>query len=157
MSEQQTLEQSEQAGTWEAHLHQLASAFPYPHTPDLAERVKHKLATRSSPLALRPQSIVRVAAVSVLILVMLMAIPPTRVKLLEILHMDGILILFAEPTPTMAAPTMTVTGLPTPTGALITATPQPSSTLLSSTTQNVAELTIYAPARPQSTRSSVSP
>ncbi|MBN1888827.1 MAG: hypothetical protein JW850_12610 [Thermoflexales bacterium] len=71
----------------------------------------------------------------------LATLPAAQSKLRELISM-GAGHTLADVTPTLLSPTLTVTGLPSPTSMLLTVTPQPSSTPLSSA-QAQAELPPY--------------
>lgn len=113
---------------WEVQLQRLASAFPYPPTPDLAGPVKQRLSppARESRLARSPRGLVWAALVVLLMtLAGLLAVPQVRAAVLEFLQIGVIRIFLTEPTPSPPPPTASP-------GAPPTATPQPTPTPLAS-------------------------
>lgn len=133
MNEQGSLDQ------WDMRVQQAARAFPYPPTPNLAIAIRKHLAKPSHP-AFSRQRLAWTVAVA-LAVVFLAALPTVQSRLLDLIGL-GAGHATADVTPTLLSPTLTVTGLPSPTSMLITATPQPSSTPLSSA-QVRAELPPY--------------
>jgi hypothetical protein len=130
---QPELEQPQQP--LEARLIRAAGQFPYPATPDLAGSVR-----RMAQPAPTGQPLSRLAwAVLVLIIVasVLLAVPPVRAAVLEVLRFGAVRIFLVEPTP---APT-----LPPPTAspaARPTATPRPTPTSLTSLLDLAGETTL---------------
>jgi hypothetical protein len=83
----------------EEKLRQWSQAFPYPATPDVAGAVSRRLAGKAEPKRfLRPR--LAWAAVTILLLLALMAVPVVRAQVLEFLQIGAIRIFLAEPTPT---------------------------------------------------------
>ncbi len=164
MSDQSSLEQASPKQSsfeqFEVRVRQAAQAFPYPATPNLAAAITQRIAAKSARPELYRQRLALSVACGLLILFgAVMTTPPARTRLLEMLGLGAGQTQLAEPTPTLISPTMTITGLPSPTSRLLTATPQPAATPSSSTSattnisRQVAELIVYAPALPpQSTR-----
>jgi hypothetical protein len=135
MDEQWSLER------WGTRVQQAARAFPYPPTPNnMANAVKRRLATRPARPVFKHQRLAWAVAAA-LAIVFLAALPAAQSRLLDLIGL-GAGRATADVTPTLLSPTLTVTGLPSPTSMLLTATPQPLSTPLSSA-QTRAELPPY--------------
>jgi hypothetical protein len=116
---------------WETRVQQVARTFSYPSTPNIASAVRRHLATRPARPVFKHQRLAWTVA-AVLAVVILAALPAAQGRLLDLIGL-GAGRATADVTPTLLSPTLTVTGLPSPTSMLLTATPQPSSTPLSST------------------------
>jgi hypothetical protein len=146
---------------FETQLKQLAQAFTYPATPNLATAVTQRIAAKSVRPRLHSQRLAWSVALGLIIIFgLVMTTPPVRIKLLDIIGLGSGQTQLAEPTPTLITPTMTITGLPSPTSRLLTATPQAAATPFSSSTNTnintnitrpTAELIVYAPALPPQT------
>jgi hypothetical protein len=138
---------------WEQHLLQTARAFPYPATPDIARKVTHELEARGRrPTARRSwQRLAWTAAILVVLLAGLLAVPPVRAQILEFLQVGIIRIFLVQPTPTATATPAATPAQPAagPGTAPLplrtpqpTATPRPSPTPLSSVLDLQGEITL---------------
>lgn len=91
---------SEQDMTWEAAVRKTAASFSYPPTPDIAAGVRQRLAKpgpRRRPLALA------YALLLLALLAGLLAVPPVRAALVNVIRAGAISIFVGEPTATPAA------------------------------------------------------
>ncbi len=126
---------------WETRLREVAHAFTYPLTPDIASAVKTRLAAEESrlkpglPLVSVSRRLVWVALILLIILGGLLAVPQVRAALLEFLQVGAVRIFLVEPTPT---PTPATIIPETP----ATATPRPSPTPISSLLDLAGETTL---------------
>lgn len=120
---------------WEAQVHELARAFAYPATPDIAGAVAQRRAVRPKPA--RRQ----LAWATLLILAIvagLLAVPQVRAAVLEFLQVGAVRIFLTEPTPTATIALATVPAQDagsisaTTAPATATATPRPTPTPLAS-------------------------
>lgn len=131
---------------WEVRLQAAALAFTYPPTPDVAAVVRRRLAAeqraggRPSPQRRR---VAWAAAITVLVIAGLMAVPQVRAAVMEVLRIGAVRIFLVAPTPTaMPVPTATLPSA-TLTGTLRpTATPHPTPTLLPSLLDLAGETTL---------------
>ena len=98
---------------WETVVQNLARAFPYPRTPDLAGRVEKVLMTRPARLTFQPRW-----AWAVLILLILLgallAVPGVRASVLDLLRIGVIEIHLKdeEPPPSATLPPLSIPGAP---------------------------------------------
>jgi hypothetical protein len=129
---------------WEAQIEEIAQAFPYPPTPDIAGTVARG-GRRSSPARRTAVFSKRFAWAAVILLVVLltglMFIPQVQAALVEFLQLGAVRIFLAEPTPT-STPTAT---LPLPTAspsAVPTVTPRPSPTPIASVLDLAGQTTL---------------
>lgn len=141
------LDPSQPDGAWEAALHEVASGFPYPPTPDLTRAVRARLAVpparRVPPMRLSHALLIALL-ITVLILSALVAVPQTRAALLRFLRIGGITILLEEPTPTpapTATPALESAASPAPTQRP-TRTPWPTPTVMVSASGLAGETTL---------------
>lgn len=104
---------------WEAQVRATARTLPYPATPDLAGAVRERLARPAVRFAPRRRFGYAVIAVAVALFALL-ALPPVRAAVLDVLRIGAVRIRLIEPTPTPAPP-MPIRTTPTP--APPTATP----------------------------------
>ncbi|MEW5988128.1 MAG: hypothetical protein AB1791_15965 [Chloroflexota bacterium] len=90
---------------WEAQVQDVARAFAYPPTPDIARAVGRRVVVARRPSVLtptRPRVRLAWAVVALLIaLVALMTVPQVRAAVLEFLQIGAIRIFFSQPTPTL--------------------------------------------------------
>jgi len=89
---------------WEADLRRRAKAFPYPPTPDLAGRVRLRLAQpvpRPSPRRRWGLAML----IALLILGGLLAVPQVRAAVVSVLRVGAVRIFLTDPTPTVMSPT----------------------------------------------------
>ncbi len=84
----------------ETSLQAAAHDFPYPLTPDIARAVRQRLAMEPRQAAMRRMRLAWAAAIAVLILAGLLAVPQVRAAVLEALRIGAIRIFLTEPTPT---------------------------------------------------------
>jgi hypothetical protein len=112
---------------WEPRLRAVASALPYPPTPDIAAAVRRRLGAASArPFAARRPRLAWAVAVVVLVAAALLAAPEVRAGLVEFLRVGAVRIFLGAPTPTVAPGESEVIVTATPAaGALpiVTATP----------------------------------
>lgn len=99
----------------ESLLEQAVSSFPYPPTPDLAPGVMAQLAPRAAGSAFSRRRLALTAAVVLVVLAGLMAVPQVRAAVLEVLRIGAVRIFLEEPTP------------PSPPQAAVTATSLPQA------------------------------
>jgi len=130
---------------WDVHLRATARAFPYPPTPDVAGAVRRQLAEERGNIAPRGDRLAWVAAVVVLILVSLLAVPPVRATVVAAVRLGVVRVLFTEPTPTATAPTPT-DNVPSSGLTVPAATPRSGPPRLASVPDLVAE-TVLADAQ----------
>src|SRR6185369_8981236 len=74
---------------WEDRLHEVADAFSYPPTPDLATQVSRRLRGGSTP----PPTTHRLRWVTLALIVLMggmLAVPEVRAKLRELLHIGAV-------------------------------------------------------------------
>jgi hypothetical protein len=95
----------------ESSVQDSARAFSYPPTPDIASAVRNRL-TRNHPSHYR--RLAWVAAVALLVMAALLAVPEARAVVQEILRVGGIQIFLVEPTATIT-PTPVPSRTPRPT------------------------------------------
>jgi hypothetical protein len=88
---------NDQNAAWEAILHETAASFPYPPTPDVAAAVKQRLAAPPPRWAHRRLAY---AAVILLVVAGLLAVPPVRAALVNIFRAGAITIFVGPPTAT---------------------------------------------------------
>ena len=141
----------------ENQLQQAGRDFIYPPTPDIAARVLVQI-NRTRPIQDRRRArFAWAAAIIVLVLIVLLAVPPVRAQILEFLQFGAIRIFLSTPTPTPTlVPTQTLipsTLTPEPT---LTPTPLPSLLDLSGETtlaqaQQSVNFTILLPTYPAGT------
>lgn len=117
-------------------LEQVAPDFPYPPLPDIEQRVNHQLAQETSPRPLQTYRWAWAIIVVGVVLAGVLAVPPVRAALLEILQLGSVRILLSEPTPTATVPP------PTPDANLATSIPPPNSAPLSSVLDLAGETTL---------------
>ena len=87
---------------FEERVQRLARAYPYPTTPDVAEKVSARLRGRRSHWRTGPAPIwVWGVALVVLLLVGLLAVPSVRAAVLEFLQIGAIRIFLEETTPSL--------------------------------------------------------
>ncbi len=123
----------------ETRLIELAEAYPYPPTPDIAGAVARRLAWSERPR--RRRFVPRLAWAVVLLLVLsaaLLSVPGVRAEILEFIQVGVIRIFLAEPTPTPGS-------LPTPGGAAAE-TPTPGSRPFTGIPDSQSSSTPTAPA-----------
>ena len=119
----------------EARLLRAAGQFPYPATPDLAGSIQQ--ITQSAPTGRIPSRLAWAALVLVIVASVLLAVPPVRAAVLEVLRFGAVRIFLIEPTP--------VPTLPPPTdghAARPMATPRPTPTPLASLLDLAGETTL---------------
>lgn len=104
---------------WEAHIRQVAAAFPYPPTPRLGGHVPTR-AAKTATLRLR---LVQAAAVILLLFSVSMGVPQVRAEVQRILQIGVIRILFGE-----EAPAITPSPVIKPTTTTFAETAPPRST-----------------------------
>ncbi len=110
---------------WAENLTATARALPYPPTPNLAALAAPRLAQPPARLAARPWQVALIVSV-LLVLAALLAVPPVRAALLDVLRIGAVRIFLVPPTPTPTlVPVPTSTGTPAP---VATPRPEPSST-----------------------------
>jgi hypothetical protein len=120
----------------EARLATAVRTFPYPPTPDIAAASAARLRARPQTAALRRSW---VAAIVVLLLLVLMAVPPVRAQILEFIQIGIVRIFVAEPSPTATLPAPVETSAATSTAAqpeqllVATATPPPATPVATET------------------------
>jgi len=111
----------------EEHLRKWSQGFAYPATPDIAAAVALRLESEARPANLLRPRLAWGAAVVILLLGAMLAIPPVRAQVLEWLQIGAIRIFLTEPTPT---PTPGATQPPAQAGQAgnptTPATPRPS-------------------------------
>lgn len=116
---------------WEAQVRDVARAYAYPPTPEIARVVGRRLAAVVAPA--RPRLRLAWALAALLItLAALMAVPQVRAAVLEFLQIGAIRIFFSQPTPTVIAPTATAGSMPIAGAGVeapVTAIPAPTPTL----------------------------
>ncbi len=100
---------------WERRVQDMARAFRYPPTPDITITVRSSI-RRPSPY----RRLAWAAAVTLLVMSALLAVPEVRAAVLEALRIGGITIFLSEPTVTP-----TFTPPPTETGTALRPTPTP--------------------------------
>ena len=119
---------------WQARLAVMASALPYPPTPDLAARwragskvarVLARPAQRPRLSPPRPVALAWALAALVIALAALLAVPAVRAGLIEFLQIGSVRIIFVPSATPTAAPTATLPGPASPVAAA-TATPRPT-------------------------------
>lgn len=88
----------DQNASWEGELRQWAADFPYPPTPDVAASVRQRLAAPSPRWDRR--RLAYGAGLVLLLLIGLLAVPPVRAALVNIIRAGAITIFVGEPTPT---------------------------------------------------------
>jgi hypothetical protein len=128
---------------WELAVQAAARAFPYPPTPDLAGRVRGRLAAPSRRASGRLRPLAWALAALLLILAGLLAVPQVRAALVEVLQIGGIRIFVVPPTPSAIPPPETP--------AAPSATPSPSPIL------QVETPAVGTPAAPPATPAAVLP
>lgn len=98
---------------WERQVQRVATALPYPPTPDIAGRVAGRLPTRqrAAPHLNPGWALLLMLA----LLLGLLAVPPVRAAIAEFLQIGGVRIWLVEPTPTPAVAPGTATPPPTAT------------------------------------------
>ena len=112
---------------WEEQVRTTASAFPYPPTPDVTGAVLRRLATE--PRGRRRIGILaRTAVALAVILAVLLAVPPVRAALLDILRIGAVRILPA-PVPDVATPVRGSSPTPQPGTAITSGSPTVVPTL----------------------------
>jgi hypothetical protein len=92
----------------EKHLRLAANNLPYPPTPDFASQGRHRILESARPQGFTLQRIAWAAALMIILLAGLLAVPGVRAQVLEFLQVGIVRIFLVEPTPTMT-PTSTVT------------------------------------------------
>ena len=117
-------------------LEHVALDFPYPPLPDIEQRVNQQLEREASPRPLRTYRWAWTIIVVGVVLAGVLAVPPVRAALLEILQLGSVRILLSESTPTATVLP------PTPASNLATSTPLPNSTPLSSVLDLAGETTL---------------
>jgi hypothetical protein len=118
---------------WEMRVQQEAQNFTYPPTPDLARSVRRKLRQPVRPLSWR---VAQAVALMLVVFAMLLAFPPTRAIMVEIIRIGAVRLLPYPPSPT---PTIAPTEAPLPAGTA-TRTPRPLPTLLPTPLQSILDL-----------------
>jgi hypothetical protein len=125
----------EQPQQLETQLIRAAGQFPYPATPDLAGRIRSM--AQPAPTGRIRSRLAWAALGLVIVASALLAVPPVRAAVLEVLRFGAVRIFLVEPTP---APT-----LPPPaasTAARPTATPRPTPTPLASVLDLAGQTTL---------------
>jgi hypothetical protein len=129
--------------SWAAQVQDLARAFAYPATPDIASAVEQRLAARPKPmrLLLARQQLVWVALLILAVLVGMLAVPQVRAAVVEFLQLGAIRIFLTEPTPTATLALPTVPAQDTG-STRATTTPRPTPTPLTSRLNLAGETTL---------------
>ena len=90
---------------WEARLQEAARQFPYPHTPDIAAAVAPRRAGRRGRFSpLRSRLAWAAAAVLLVFLATVLAVPSARAAVLEFIQIGVVRIFQAAPAPTSMPP-----------------------------------------------------
>jgi hypothetical protein len=113
---QQPFDHNDLTEDQERRLQQIASAFPYPPTPDIAGKWKREQVLSR----VRPRRVLLWAAVLLIILLCsALVVPPVRAAILKLLRIGNVIILPSEPTatPTAASSSLTSTTFVSPTSA----------------------------------------
>ena len=135
----------------ETHLQQAAKAFAYPPTPDIAGKVARRLearrleARRLEPRRLDRSRLAWVAAILIIALAGLLAVPPVRAQILEFLQIGVVRIFPVAPTPTP-----TPSPMPSQSAPLLLPSPTPLASVLDlagETTLEEAEQQVGFPVR----------
>jgi hypothetical protein len=109
---------------WESQLKDLAASFSYPPTPDIASAVKPRIIVGRSA-AVSGRRAAWTFAITALLLVGLLLVPPVRARLLDVLAMGAVRVFLSQP---VAAPLPSVG--PIPPQITTTAHPTPLSSIL---------------------------
>lgn len=109
---------------WEARIRDTARDLPYPPTPDFSIMASSPAIATARPASRHRQGMVLAA---VLLLLGVLAVPPVRARIIEVLRIGAIRILPAEPT--IVPPGATPSTVPSSSTA---STPRPMPTLTSS-------------------------
>lgn len=138
--------------TLENNINQLSQEFLYPATPDISGAVAQRLAGEAAN-AKRSRQRLAWAAVTILLIGALMAVPPVRAQILEFLQIGAVRIFLTEPTPAATNEDVPLVGEPV--RMVPTATPHtyPSITSLAGKTslteaQSQVDFSIRLPAYP---------
>lgn len=91
---------------WEQRVRETAVSFPYPPTPDVSRAVRRRLAARPPQAAAARRRIAWAAAILFLIIGGLLAVPPVRAAVWQIIRAGAITIFVNEPA-TAVPPTST--------------------------------------------------
>lgn len=110
---------------WENRLRDTAQGLPYPPTPDIARRVRQKIAGPQAAPARRRMALATATFV-LLLLAGLLSVPSVRAAVIEFIQIGVIRIFVPEPTQT-PTPTLSITSTPELT-PIPTRTLQPSPT-----------------------------
>lgn len=109
----------------EAQLLRAARHFPYPSTPNLSGRIQSMAQPAATSRTM--SRLAWAALVLVIVASVLLAVPPVRAAVLEVLRFGAVRIFLVEPTPTPTLPPPAASPAPRP-----TATPRPTPTPLAS-------------------------
>ncbi len=131
----QSMEQS--INRLEARLGKAAQNFPYPSTPDIANDVKQRLAANSRQLGLHSRRLAWTMMALALALVLLLAVPPVRATVFEMVRQGVVQVFLLEPLPTTTPLLLTITPVvsaeaPATASPSSMITPRPSATPISS-------------------------
>jgi hypothetical protein len=121
---------------WEAHVQDTARTLHFPPTPDLAGAVNRRLRVPQKQ-RIAPRLLWKSAAVGLLVLAALFAVPPVRAAIVQILRVGAITIFTVEPTP---FPTTAATSQPSVNAA--TSLSAPTATPLRSVLDLYGETTL---------------
>jgi hypothetical protein len=107
------------AQEWEALIRRRAGALAYPPTPDIAERVRLRLAREGRKRGALRRQLAWAAGILLALLIGLWSVPPVRAAILEFIQIGAVRIWLVEPAPTPPpAPLTPATAAPTPTARL---------------------------------------
>jgi len=106
---------------WEERVRTTASAFPYPPTPDVTGAVLRRLATEPHGRR-RIRILARTAVAAALVLAVMLAVPPVRAALLDVLRIGAVRILPA-PLTEVATPVRESSPTPRPGTAITSGSP----------------------------------
>lgn len=137
---------------FETRFQNLARGFPYPPTPDLADRLRARIEAGAAPASPRRLAWA-LAALAFALVALTLAVPPARATVFEVLRLGAVRVLLGPltSTPTATAPPVAPGIVPSPPSPAVrppaTDTPPPSPTPYGSLLEALAGETTLEAAR----------